>query len=223
MKTFTPKKRSEEQIREEQEAINQKNWMYETGQSINFLLDGLRKVSTFQENLVAKSASDRKEVLIAFENLKDSVDRIQKEVNRRVGDAEKKLFEILDQFNDLKEEVSLHYLSKEDYEEAISKIERTVSANHLHNTLKNDGFYHNLTQLQAKATEDLRLLREELTPKQPEIDPIKSQLDERMAVWKVDFDGLVREIALLKKAVSYDQKKFENVYTLIERLKEGKG
>ena len=186
-------------------------------------LDHHRRRSTFQENLVAKSASDRKEVLIAFENLKDSVDRIQKEVNRRVGDAEKKLFEILDQFNDLKEEVSLHYLSKKDYEESISKIERTVSANHLHNTLKNDGFYHNLTQLQAKATEDLRLLREELTPKQPEIDPIKSQLDERMAVWKVDFDGLVREIAFLKKAVAYDQKKFENVYTLIERLKEGKG
>jgi hypothetical protein len=38
----------------------------------------------------------------------------------------------------------------------------------------------------------------------------------------VDFDGLVKEIAILKKAVAYDQKKFENVYTLIERLKAGK-
>lgn len=222
MKTFTLKQRSEQQIREEQEAINQKNWMYETGQSINFLLDGLKKVSTFQENLVAKSSSDRKEVLIHFENLKDSVDKIQKEVNQKISDADKKLLDILNEFKQLKKEMYLNFLSKEDYQEKVSNIERNLSDNHCQNTLKHDSFSHNLTQLKEKFNQDLKKIKEELTPKAPDIDPVKSQLDERMSIWRVDFDGLVKEIAILKKAVAYDQKKFENVYTLIHRLKEGK-
>jgi hypothetical protein len=41
-------------------------------------------------------------------------------------------------------------------------------------------------------------------------------MEDKFQDFKVDFDGLVKEIALIKKAVAYDQKKFENVYTLIE-------
>ena len=68
---------------------------------------------------------------------------------------------------------------------------------------------------------DLSQAKKELTPVEPEIDPVQQMIDERFNVFKIDFDGLVRELAILKRAVAYDEKKFENIYTLIERLKGG--
>lgn len=56
----------------------------------------------------------------------------------------------------------------------------------------------------------------------PEIDPVQVKIDEVKKVVKVDLDGVAKEIFLMKKAIVYEQKKIENIYTLIERIKAGK-
>ena len=220
MKTFTRKDRSEVDTRVEQEIKNYKDLMYEAHQKINAVNEGMVSLSIQHEKSKAQLANDGKVLLIFFENLKESVESLVKDVLRRMGDAEQALFKVLDQFNTLREEVEVHYLTKEDFEEAFNNLDRTVIANRLQQTLKNDNFNQYFEHLKAKAIEDLKNLRKELAPITPEVD--QAQLDEKFNLWKVDFDGLVREIAFLKQAVGYDQKKFENVYTLIGRLKEEK-
>lgn len=219
MKTFTPKDRSEVDIRVAQEIKNHKDLLYEAHQKINALNEGVISLSLAHEKSRNEFSRQAQSVLISFENLRQSVDDVLKQVGKRLGDAESKLFEILDEFNELKEEVAISQIDKEQFESLFDEIENRIVANHLKQAQKNDSLNNCVQNLQQKATEDLRTLREELAPKEPEIK--KEDLEKKFDVWRVDFDGLVKEIAILKKAVAYDQKKFENVYTLIERLKEG--
>lgn len=220
MKTFTPKDRSEVDIRVAQEIKNHKDLLYEAHQKINALNEGVISLSLAHEKSRNEFSRQAQSVLISFENLRESVDDVLKQVGKRLGDAESKLFEILDEFNELKEEVAISHIDKEQFESLFDELENRIVSNHLKQAQKNDSLNNYVQNLQQKATEDLRTLREELAPKEPEIK--KEDLEKKFDVWKVDFDGLVKEIAILKKAVAYDQKKFENVYTLIERLKAGK-
>lgn len=217
-----PRGKSNEEIRAEQELKSQRDFVYETHQSIQRLNEGILALSAKHDRTVAESASDRKDLLIEFENLREWILSSFSEMGRRLGDAEKKLFEVLDSFTDLKEEIEVSHLSKEEFENLYNELESNLISKHLRQTLRTDGLIQNLAQLKDQAKQDLENLKKELTPIAPEVDPIKAQLDERFKILKVDFDGLIKEINLLKKAVAYDKKKFENVYTLIERLKEGK-
>jgi hypothetical protein len=113
-------------------------------------------------------------------------------------------------------------MKKPELDIALHTLGSLVASQNLKQSLKNDALNQSLQQLQGQTQESLKALKEELTPKPPDIDPIKAQLDERFKVWQVDFDGLIREIVLLKKTIHYDQKKFEHIYTLIERIQAGK-
>lgn len=222
MKTSTPKQRSEVDIRVAQEIKNHRDLVYDQGQRINSLKEGLGALAILHERAMAKTESDRKDLLIEFENFREEILSSFKVMNQRLGDLETKLFKILDAFSDLKERVELKYLSREDFINIIDPIENRIDVLQHDNKAKFDYFNLAVEMMKNQFTDQIAVVKKDLTPQVPEVDPLKQQLDERMKSWKVDFDGLVTEIALLKKAVAYDQKKFENIYTLIERLKEGK-
>lgn len=222
MKTFTHKERSEVDIRVAQEIKNHKDLMYETHQKMNALNEALISLSLTHEKSKAKSANDHQSLLIQFENLKETVDKRFADLVDRIGAAESLLLQSLSKFKQIKEEVELDCLKKEEFESALSNLDNLVVSQHLTQCQKNDNFNQYIHQLKDKAEEDIRKLKKELDARPSPIDPIKKHIDERFAAWKVDVEGLVREIAILKNSVSYDQKKFEHIYTLIERLKDGK-
>ena len=192
------------------------------GQSIDALKEKVLNFSKQQEAIAAKNASAHQALLIAHENLNANVHKLFTDLVDRIGKCENELLRVLAKLRQIDEEVSKNCIKKQQFEASLTKIDNLVVSNHLTHTLKNDNLNHSFKQLQGQTEENLKRLKTELTPKTPEIDPIKAQLDERFKVWKIDFDGLFKEIAVLKKTFSYDQKKFEHIYTLIERLKEGK-
>ena len=199
MKTFTHKDRSELEIRVAQEIKNHQDWMYEVGQSINLLKEKFVSLSQQQDSLAAGNANDHKSLLIAFENLKESVHKKFTDLVDRIGVVESNLYNLAANFRSLKEDVSEDFIKKESFEEALSNLESVVVSHHLTHTLKNDNFNQYLQQLKGQAIQDLEKLRQDLAPKPSQFDPIKEQVDERFKTWKIDFDGLVKEIALLKK------------------------
>ena len=222
MKTFTHKDRSEIDIRIAQEIKNHQDWMFNTGQSINSLKEEIRALSLANESSKAKSASDYKSLLIEFENLKEVVHKRFGDLVDRIGAAENLLLQSLSKFKLIKDEVDLDCLKKHEFEEALSNLDNLVVSNHLTQCLKNDNFNKYLEQLKDKAEEDIRKLKKELDSKPSPVDPIKKHIDERFNAWKIDVEGLVKEIVILKKKLHYDEKKFEHVFTLLEQMKEGK-
>lgn len=193
-----------------------------TNQGLQTLSTAIISLSIQNEKVTAKTASDHKSLLIEFENLKEVVLKSLKKMDQRLGDFESKLIELLNHFTNLREETSIKYLQKKEFYD--SRVLEVKNIDDLQRQMieKKDYMNFAISTLKNQFQQDLEVVKKELTPTPPEVDPIKQQLDERFKVLKIDLDGLIKEIELLKKAISYDQKKFENVYTLIERLKEGK-
>lgn len=219
MKTFTHKDRSEVDLRVAQELKNNQDYIYKTFQEIQALKDGLQTLSYKLELSMAKSWSDVKTVHIEFENLRDEIVSKTNEFNQRVGKVESKVLHLMEAFTLLNEEVKNKYLSIEDFKKTVDQQDESIDS--LADALieKTDYFNIALSTLKAYFQAQLEAAKEELTPVIPKIDPVQLKIDESLKVFKVDFDGLIREIDFLKRENSYDQKKFENIYTLIERSK----
>jgi hypothetical protein len=178
-------------------------------------------LSLQNEKILAKANSDRKELLIAFENFRDDIIKKYDKLAQRLGDNETKLLQMMESLVSMREEISMEYVTRDQFISGLVPEARKIDLLERDLTAKKEYFMIVINNLIAKFNHDLENVKKELTPKIPDVDPIKKQLDERLEILKVDFNGLIKEIGLLKKSVAYDQKKFENIYTLIERLKAG--
>lgn len=219
MKTFTHRNQSEVDLRVAQVLKNNQDYIYQTFQEIQALKQGIQSLSLQHELVVAKSGSDSKSTLIEFENLREMIVFKTNELNQRVGNVEKLVLQLSKAFHDLQQEVHLTYLPVDDFVKTVAQQDEAVDQLAHKVREKTDYFNIALDALKAQFKDQLAGLKKELTPVIPEVDPVQSKIDETLKVFKVDFDGLIREIAFLKNENAYDQKKFENIYTLIERLK----
>lgn len=217
----TPKGISNADLKVAQDIKNNRDFIYQTNQSLQTLGQGLLSQSTQHEKVLAKSHSDHKELLIAFENFSNDHNTKFNQLNQRLGTLETKLHAVVGNLLTVVKSFDDEYTSKENFSLTISNLTQKVEKLEKDLTIRHDYFAIAIATADQRFNKRIQDVQKELTPIIPEIDPVKKQLDDRFAIFKVDFDGLVREIALLKNAVAYDQKKFENIYTLIERLKEG--
>ena len=146
----------------------------------------------------------KEELLKFFLILEEYRERLKKQ-DDRIENIEKHVHEFLDDHQT---------------QESISRIESTLRSLDdvvLSCCLQSTERIHDLkTEMQSQ----MHVLKQEFEEKTPDISPLKQSLDSRMDTMYGDFRGLVREIQLCKNALAYDEKKFENIYTLIQRLKD---
>lgn len=221
MKTFTPNQRSEVDIRVAQELKNHQDFVYQTNQSLQNLSTSLVSMSLLHEKAKSQFFNQKKELEIQFENLKQTVTTQLSEFLQRMGNLETKCAQIAERLEDQLDDFSKDYLTKESFVNAfypeVQKIEGLTKELGKKNSYMETEFSRTRSYVDDRVEE----VRKEI-PSVEEFKPISKKMDETFQSFKIDFSGLVKEIALLKKQASYSQKKFENVYTLIERLKAGK-
>jgi SMC interacting uncharacterized protein involved in chromosome segregation len=219
LKTFTHRDKSEVDLRVAQVLKNNQDYIYQTFQEIQALKEGIQSLSLKHDLVVAQSGSDAKALLIEFENHRETLVFKINELNQRVGDIESKISYVLAEFKELGTEVHLKYLPVEEFVKTVTQQDEAVDQVACKVMEKTNYFNIALDAIKSQFKDQLESVKKDLTPVVPEVDPIQQKIDENLKVFKVDFDGLVREIEFLKKENAYDQKKFENIYTLIERLK----
>jgi predicted nucleic acid-binding Zn-ribbon protein len=221
LKTFTPS-RTEEEIRAIQDKKNAQDFIYQTNQSLQNLNNSIATAKSQHEKNLALAGSNHKDLLIAFENHKDDLNQKHSDMNKRLGEVERKLVEGLKLCHACLQDFAEEYLTQKDFlnvsgvhSQKLTDIEKDL-------VKKNDYFNVALNSLKGQFKDQIDSLRKDLTPVIPEIDPVQQKIDERLNTFKVDSDGLVLEIARLKKSSTYMEKKIENLYTQIDRLKAGK-
>jgi hypothetical protein len=220
LKSSMPYKKSEVDLRVAQELKNNQDFIYQTNQTLQGLSHGLVALSLQHERVIAKFDSEKKDILIDFENICDKVNKSLHEINQRIGDLESKYNKDIEDIKFVLNTAIQNCITQEVFNNEIrlgsisfNKLDSTINK-HINESRSNNQHIHSTIK------SEIQKVREDLTPIIPEVDPVKKAIQEVFEVFKVDFDGLVREISILKKAVAYDEKKFENVYTLINRLKE---
>lgn len=83
-------------------------------------------------------------------------------------------------------------------------------------------YYFNLeiARLKRSLKEGLKLQKEEILGIPSEAETVKKYLLDKMEVQNIDFQGVYREMTILKKDLYVVEKNIENIYNLIKRLKE---
>lgn len=221
MKTFTPKGKSNAEIKAEQELKDSQDFAYNTNQSLQTLSQGIVSLSIQHEKVMSKSDSDRKAVLISFENLQEEVLGKLNDFCQRIGDLESKCIQIQLDYGDKLYDFSQNFVTKEEHVKSTAFLWGKFKELDEKINTKSGFIDTEFARVKSQVNDQVEGVRKEI-PSVEEFKPIRKEMEDKFQTFKVDFDGLVKEIAILKKAVAYDEKKFENVYTLIERLKAGK-
>ena len=215
-------KKSEVDLRVAQELKNNQDFIYQTNQSLQELRNEIFSLNSQYEKAIAKYESRQKEIEIGFENMKEMVDEVLHKCIQDLGDVKTEVNNTCKEVRNDLLRLTQECVTQTAFEYTVDSL---VDAGFDHGTqivkLQND-----LKVIEANTrsffTQELKSLRQDLTPIVPEIDPVQVKIDEVKKVVKVDLDGVAKEIFLMKKAIVYEQKKIENIYTLIERIKAGK-
>lgn len=217
------KKRSEEEIRLEQELINATKLYSEHTQAIQTLNHGQMALASKTERVLNKAESDHKTLSIQFEKLKESVESFLVQMDQRLGNMETHVSGLMDGFLKIKKEIQSDCVHRDDLNNSLECHRDKLECLQQEVSMQKDGFNSAIVALNHRIKEETAAVKKDLTVEPPEVCPIQSKVDEVSQVWKVDFEGLIKEIAILKKSSMYAEKKFENIYTLIDRLKSDGG
>lgn len=208
--------------RSEQEDINLRNFIYDTNQSLQNLKNSITDVTLKHDRLLAKLESMIKNIEIAFENFSQRIEKTVSDNNQRIGSISSSLDHLKDDVNDKFLGIDSTYVTQDHYFKDASSIKEDIGHVTKDAIEKNAYFNNELMLLRGLLDHKCEELKKDLTPVIPEVDPIKKDIDAHLDIFRNEFRGILKEMRVLKQSKEYSDKKFENIYTLIERLKEAK-
>jgi hypothetical protein len=141
--------------------------------------------------------------------------------DQRIGDVESSIFAFRLYIGKLEDKIESACVKKEAYESDKLRFDSDVKQLYSMADLQRLSLSHQVENIRGHIKNNVQDLRKEM-PDMPDISPLTKKIDETLACFKVDFDGVLKELQMVKKSVAYGEKKFENIYTLIERLKADK-
>lgn len=216
-----PKKRSDQEIQQAQEVINKNEFIYQTNQSLQILAQGIVSLSLQIEKTRAQSSSDNKALMIDLENLKEEVLHRVKVMESSIGDIVSEILEIRKNLDAVHEDIKVQDQEMQDCQKSIGTNRDRICDLEDRVSITRRDCERGVETLKIQVKEQLSLMSLALSSKPWINDDAEDKMLRVMHIWRVDFDGLVREIGLIKKDMAYGEKKFENIYTLIDRLKGG--
>ncbi len=205
-----------------QELRNNQQFIYQTNQSLQDLRNGLKELASQKDHYFQQYQSLIKELQISYENFTNTMLVRMHENERRVSGYENVLNQFTKECTKKIEVINQNYVEKLDFQGIIQGIEEEKEELKTKVKVLFDSVFSSLKSIESKICSQICDLRQELLSSMPSLDPIRKEYEERINTVYVDFRGLITEIERCKKTLAYDEKKFENIYTLIERLKAGK-
>lgn len=215
----TPK--TPEEIRTHAEKKEYQDFVYYTNQMLNKLSEGIVALSLQHEKMFSKHMSLHKNLEIGFEEH-------MSDMNQKIGRAFCNIDDFRADLGQIQGEVKEHLNTSNRFFVTKQDLAKMVDYIYHQQKLMDDSFTSLKNFVESKlglmngiVEEKISNSKQELLKAMPSIDPIREEFKVRIETFYIDFAGLVKEIALLKEAIKYGDKKFENLYTLIERLKKG--
>ena len=78
--------------------------------------------------------------------------------------------------------------------------------------------HYEMERLKMRWIEDLKKFHQTILDRPSEALAVKDELEKKMQIDRVDFDGITREMHVYKKTVFIIEKNIENLYEQIKRL-----
>jgi chromosome segregation ATPase len=213
-------KKSEVDLRVSQELKNNRDFIYETNCKLQALSQGMISLSVGLEKCLSKSESERTLIKIDVEKIAQFVTRNILEMEQRIGNIETRLDHFQESLDGFQEDVSLRYATRKEVVDMVVPEARRIDLVGRDGKKNYDYLNLAISQLRENFAQRLEVAKKEAY-QPPKEDPLV-QIHDKLRDLQGNLDGLYQEIARVKKSLDYDQKRFENVYTLIDRLKVGR-
>ena len=157
---------------------------------------------------------------IELEHIKNNLENINQRVDRNCNDQksvnEKNNFEI----NNIKNEISLKVSRDNNFEKKLIHISTTIDRVKEISDKNRNSLGEISDNILRKFSNDLIKTKNEILNSPSEASLVKKILEEKIDSHKVDVAGIMRELMIYKKENVVTEKKIENIYTLIDRLKK---
>jgi hypothetical protein len=198
--------------------------------SLNFVLQSIRELQEYSEKSrieslekYAQLQSKHNDLAIQLQTLKEEVAKVDKRLGSHISDEEvfkRKSNQVLAMHSDEFTKNSRENQSnRNEIIGSKSRLDTIENGMQAHSLLLSDA----LDNLKFKLADDLKKTKEEIISRPSDTVQLKSDLEDKIDSHKVDVSGLMKEISVFKKENFITQKKIENIYTLIERLKKSEG
>lgn len=211
--------KSEVDLRVAQELKNNRDFIYQTNQALQNLNQSILALAQQNEKLRAQVESDHKQTLILNEQLQMACVNHYAMSRKQIDAFEKGIIcfykDVQEQLDEFKKQTIRHEVLDEKFKSIAEWMKSFEVSYERLSSFVNCSF----GLVQGKIASEIDQVRKDLTPDPDAVDPIKKEVEDLLTSMRVDFQGLIKELAVLKRDVAYGEKKFENIYTLLERLK----
>jgi hypothetical protein len=136
-----------------------------------------------------------------------------------VGDLDKSIVAVKTKFSEFCKSQEGKHVIQDDFFTFIKTIEdRFKDVGKTTNEIKEEIKWVS-TRLQDQVISLIERFREEIKIRPSEIVAMEKTLLKRIEELRIDNDGLIRELKICKRANLINEKKIENLYTLVDRIK----
>lgn len=219
LKLSTPK--TSEEIASHAKEKEYQAFIYRTNQVLNRLNEGIVSLGIQHEKMYQKHQSLHNNLSIDFEN---HISDVGLKIGRAFSVIDDMRSDVADIQNEVRSQLdtsNLQFVNKVDLAKMVEHLAQQqrlldLSFKSLKNFVESE-----LMKIKSSVDGKIKAASDEIKKEIPKVDPIEERFKSKLNDFYVDFTGLVTEVARIREAVRYGEKKFENIYTLIERLKKG--
>jgi len=189
-------------------------------QSIKELKENIKQVNEQALESYAALHSEQIDLKIELQNLRDVFTASYKSVNSHIEDQrivnQRNQTQILDLTYEARKKIFAEVNFSEKFGNLSNEISKLKDITDTNYRVVND----NLDDLLRRFLSAIAKTKKEILEAPNGVDLVKLQLEEKIVSHTVDVAGIMKELRLYKHDNMVTQKKIENIYTLVERLKK---
>lgn len=203
----------------QQEIKNYNDSLLSINLSINATNDQLKGLSDKNNKDLAVFLSHVKRLDIEIEKLKLAFSDLVSELASQFSDLSVDLIQRAASLEEKVKDLKNIYLNKKEFDETFKEYSQKLSNLEEMFNSKISNCCSETARAEFRCKADLQSLRKEISDKPSEAQEVKRYLEHKIEISAINNHGLVREVEVCKKTSFVIEKKIENLYTLIERLK----
>lgn len=200
-----------------QEIKNYKNTVLSQNLAMNGLRDQISSLSNRIESRCSFLESKLESVERGLSSLELSDNKFREDIKRSIGDISSLLNKVGLKSDEIEVCLNEDCLAIEEIEGRLEFLADRQYKGIEERRLSKESINHDISQLRLFLIGRMDSIKCEILSRPSELDPIKESLNKELSIYKVNFDGVVRELEASKRSVYIMQKEIENIYNTMKR------
>ena len=202
----------------QQEIKNHNDQMLATNLSLNEMREAIESNKVEQDKVNATFGSNISNINQSLFALSESFLKISQNIASHINDQQLLNERNSAKYQEMVEAIERLFKLDDKLAESLGIYGNWINKNNNDVNALSKAVTSSFEELDRKHTAKLEKMKVEILSLPSEAQAVKKELEEKISVDRVDFTGILKELRAYKKDTFIQEKKIEQIYTLIERL-----